>query len=44
MTPPFQLTLWGPNASNLRDYAYKLWSGMLETFYAPRWLSWFDGA
>ncbi len=37
-----QVTVWGPAASNLRDYAYKLWAGLVGTYYIPRWFSWFD--
>jgi alpha-N-acetylglucosaminidase len=34
-----QITFWGPDnrASNLRGYANKDWSGLLKTFYFPRW-------
>jgi len=32
-----QLTLWGPQTSVLRDYAYKLWAGLVRDFYYMRW-------
>ena len=35
-----QITFWGPPdnpASTLRGYANKDWSGLLKTFYFPRW-------
>lgn len=33
------ITLWGPEASSvmLRDYAHREWSGLLSSFYEPRW-------
>ncbi|KAI0209877.1 Alpha-N-acetylglucosaminidase [Lamellibrachia satsuma] len=31
-----QLTLWGPRA-NVLDYANKQWSGMIKSYYQPRW-------
>lgn len=31
-----QITLWGPNGE-IVDYASKQWSGMVSTFYLPRW-------
>lgn len=41
-----QITTWGPrNAAEkggLRDYAYKLWSGLLRDVYYPRWSAYFD--
>lgn len=41
-----QITTWGPRQSaeegGLRDYAYKLWSGLLKDIYYPRWLSFFN--
>ncbi|MBF0575647.1 alpha-N-acetylglucosaminidase [Dysgonomonas sp. GY617] len=40
-----QITTWGPhNAAEkggLRDYAYKLWSGLLRDVYYPRWSAYF---
>jgi alpha-N-acetylglucosaminidase len=34
-----QITFWGPDnpASTLRGYANKDWSGLLKSFYFPRW-------
>ncbi|EGG15793.1 alpha-N-acetylglucosaminidase [Cavenderia fasciculata] len=32
-----QITLWGPSNSTLHDYAYHLWSGLLNDFYLARW-------
>jgi alpha-N-acetylglucosaminidase len=34
-----QVTLWAQNSvdSQLHDYAYKLWSGLVGDFYYPRW-------
>jgi alpha-N-acetylglucosaminidase len=31
------ITLWGDKKSNLREYACKQWSGMLNGFYKVRW-------
>ncbi|MCY3022435.1 MAG: alpha-N-acetylglucosaminidase C-terminal domain-containing protein [Planctomycetota bacterium] len=31
------VTLWGPRDSGLHEYANKQWSGMLTSFYLPRW-------
>ena len=31
-----QITLWGPDA-NLEDYANKMWGGMVNDYYKPRW-------
>ncbi|MFX3635911.1 MAG: alpha-N-acetylglucosaminidase [Candidatus Pristimantibacillus sp.] len=33
------VTLWGPEASAqvLRDYSHRVWSGLMEDFYLPRW-------
>ena len=31
-----QISMWGPN-QNLEDYAAKEWSGMVSSYYAPRW-------
>ena len=39
------ITYWGeniPKEDNLHDYAYKEWSGMVNTFYKERWLLYFD--
>jgi len=38
-------TYWGgndPNNDDLHEYAYKEWSPMLQTFYKPRWVAFFD--
>eukprot|EP01116_Phalansterium_solitarium_P014190 TRINITY_DN31746_c0_g1_i1.p1 TRINITY_DN31746_c0_g1~~TRINITY_DN31746_c0_g1_i1.p1 ORF type:complete len:576 (-),score=130.27 TRINITY_DN31746_c0_g1_i1:32-1759(-) len=32
-----QVTLWGPATSNLVDYAYKLWQGLVGDFHMLRW-------
>jgi alpha-N-acetylglucosaminidase len=33
------ITYWGPDdpATDVHDYAYKEWSGLLEDYYLPRW-------
>ena len=31
-----QITLWGPRGE-IRDYASKQWSGLVNGYYAPRW-------
>jgi alpha-N-acetylglucosaminidase len=31
-----QLTLWGPNGE-ITDYASKQWSGLVSSYYIPRW-------
>lgn len=40
-----QITTWGPreaaDGGGLRDYAYKLWSGLLRDLYYPRWRAYF---
>ncbi len=38
------ITLWGDRdgAAELRDYAAKEWSGMIEDFYRPRWNSYIN--
>jgi alpha-N-acetylglucosaminidase len=36
-----QVTLWGPADGMLHDYARKNWSGLISTFYAPRWEKFF---
>lgn len=39
----YMLTLWGPaRSSQLYDYAWKEWGGMIKTFYLPRWYSFFE--
>lgn len=39
-----QITYWGPDSSEAagRDYAYKEWSGLLQSFYLPRWQMFVD--
>lgn len=35
-----QITIWGPDTNpetDLHDYANKEWSGLISTFYLPRW-------
>ncbi len=32
-----QITLWGPADGVLHDYASKQWSGLVRSFYLPRW-------
>lgn len=39
------ITYWGENVvteDNLHDYAYKEWSGLMETFYKERWKIYFS--
>ncbi|MQA77094.1 MAG: alpha-N-acetylglucosaminidase [Streptosporangiales bacterium] len=36
------LTLWGPPDGALVDYARRGWSGLLGTYYLPRWRRWVD--
>ena len=36
-----QLTTWGYN-NEVLDYAFKMWSGMLNNYYKPRWTVFFD--
>ncbi|TCC06145.1 alpha-N-acetylglucosaminidase TIM-barrel domain-containing protein [Kribbella soli] len=38
-----QLTSWGLRTTDLQDYAYREWSGLLDGYYAPRWQQYFDG-
>ena len=41
----YMLTLWGPaRSSQLYDYAWKEWGGMIKTFYLPRWCPFFRSA
>jgi alpha-N-acetylglucosaminidase len=35
------ITLWGDRKSPLHEYASKQWSGMLKSFYRPRWQQFF---
>jgi len=37
-----QLTSWGLRTTDLQDYAYREWSGLLDGYYAPRWKQYFD--
>lgn len=37
------ITSWGESDTNLHDYAYREWSGVLRDYYAPRWARLFDG-
>ncbi len=36
-----QVTLWGP-AGQISDYASKSWSGLVSTYYLPRWQMFVD--
>ncbi|EQC35676.1 hypothetical protein SDRG_06958 [Saprolegnia diclina VS20] len=38
-----QVTRWG-EGDTLSDYAAKQWSGLIGTYYIPRWTLWLDGA
>lgn len=39
----YMLTIWGPaRSSQLYDYAWKEWGGMIKTLYLPRWYSFFE--
>lgn len=31
------LTTWGEDGQSLNDYANRTWSGLISTYYAPRW-------
>ena len=31
------ITVWGESGKQLRDYANRGWSGLVKSFYAPRW-------
>lgn len=41
-----QITVWGNRAASeegsLNDYSHREWSGLLRSFYLPRWQKWFD--
>ncbi|WP_207939402.1 alpha-N-acetylglucosaminidase TIM-barrel domain-containing protein [Actinomadura darangshiensis] len=37
------ITSWGERDTDLHDYAYREWSGVLRDYYAPRWERLFDG-
>ncbi|POR36171.1 Alpha-N-acetylglucosaminidase [Tolypocladium paradoxum] len=36
-----QITLWGPSGQ-ISDYASKAWSGLVSTYYIPRWEKFID--
>ncbi|MBP2000201.1 alpha-N-acetylglucosaminidase [Paenibacillus shirakamiensis] len=38
------ITLWGPASSSIKlhDYSHREWSGLLSSFYAPRWSIYID--
>ena len=36
------VTLWGDKTSHLHEYSYRLWGGLVSSFYYPRWKKWFD--
>lgn len=38
------ITLWGPETSAvvLRDYSHREWSGLISSFYEPRWTLFFE--
>ena len=35
------ITIWGEKCS-IRDYATRLWSGLVKSYYAPRWHMYFE--
>jgi len=35
------ITIWGKQTS-IRDYATRLWSGLIDSYYAPRWEMYID--
>ena len=38
-----QITVWGPPVRSVNyDYAWKEWGGLIKTFYAKRWQSFFE--
>lgn len=40
-----QITIWGPDTNSetdLHDYANREWSGLIRTFYLPRWKMFFQ--
>jgi len=39
-----QITLWGGKDALLHDYANKQWSGLIKSFYKPRWEEFFKYA
>lgn len=36
------ITTWTTTNTNLRDYSYRQWGGMMKDFYYERWKKWFD--
>ena len=36
------LTTWSSPGTNLTDYSYRSWQGLLKDYYYPRWKSYFD--
>ena len=36
------ITTWSVSDTDLRDYSYRQWGGMLKDFYYERWKRWFD--
>ncbi|WP_211746105.1 alpha-N-acetylglucosaminidase [Paenibacillus sp. Marseille-Q4541] len=38
------ITVWGPESSAtvLKDYSHREWSGLLSSFYGPRWKMYFE--
>ena len=35
------ITIWG-NHTSIKDYATRLWSGLIDSYYAPRWHMYID--
>lgn len=38
-----QVTVWNWDAEDLNDYASKAWSGLIRSYYMPRWSIFVDG-
>lgn len=36
------ITLWGGESNRLHEYACRQWSGLISSFYKPRWQQFFD--
>ena len=36
------LTTWSSPGTNLNDYSYRSWQGLMKDFYLPRWKYYFD--
>ena len=36
------ITTWSSPNTNLNDYSYRSWQGLIKDFYLPRWKSFFD--